>query len=335
MSISQVKEKLKNDPDLIVNILEKLGCHEINHYNTKEIRCALPDGETNTSVQVMLDDNITCNVYSRSTYSGGSIIDFAGFIKKIVFSKSLQWLCKELGIDYVYNPTQECETYKYFKKFKDKKDNIIEHEMLDENLLKQYKNQIIKSWLDEGIGVNTQTKYEVKYDAKSNRIIFPVRDDFGNLINIKGRTCYENYKDLGMRKYTHFYPLGNNDVLFGLHLNRDYILNQNEVILFEAEKSVMKCDSYGVYNTLSVGTHTINDYQIPKILKLKCNVVVAFDKDVSHNELLIETQKLNKFTNVYIIKDKNNLLDISKKDSPIDKGLNIWNQLYKEKVKII
>lgn len=334
LSISQVKEKLKSNPDLIVSVLEKLGCHNINpSRNQKEIRCALPDAHNDSSIQILLDNNITCNVYSRADYDGGSIIDFIAYIKKIKFSLALQWLCKQLGIDYTYEPVQECETFKYFKKFSRHISQPKLHDILDKSILNQYKKQKIKSWLDEGINETTQQKYEVMYDSKSNRIVFPIYDDNKNLINIKGRTCYPNYKELGIKKYIHYYTVGTPDILFGMWFNRQSIINLKEVILFEAEKSVMKCDSLGIYNVLSVGTHTITEYQIPKLLQLHCDIVIAFDKDVTYKELIKQANKLNKYTNVYIIWDKNNLL--GEKDAPIDKGLEVWEQLYNERVKII
>jgi DNA primase len=242
-------------------------------------------------------------------------------------------LCKELNINYEYVPIQECETYKYLKQFRVRKNDIQPHEILDEKILNQFKPIPIQSWIEEGINIDTQRKYEVRFDDKSNRIVFPIRDEFGNLINIKGRTCYKNYKDLGVKKYIHYYPVGIPDYLFGLHYNKPSILKKGEIIIFEAEKSVFKCDSLGIYNVVAAGTHFITDYQIPKLLQLHCNIVIAFDNDVEHKELMKQVDKIKRYTNVYIVQDKVGLL--GEKDAPIDKGINIWQQLYDEKVRIV
>jgi len=44
---------------------------------------------------------------------------------------------------------------------------------------------------------------------------------------------------------------------------------------------------------------------------------------------------LKRFVNVYIIEDKGNLLGGAlHKNSPVDLGLEVWNELYKSKTKI-
>jgi DNA primase len=191
----------------------------------------------------------------------------------------------------------------------------------------------IQSWVEEGINIDTQRKYEVRFDDKSNRIVFPIRDEYGQLINIKGRTYYPNYKDLGVKKYIHYYPVGTPDYLFGMHHNKESIFNIGELIIFEAEKSVFKCDSLGICNAVAAGTHFITDCQVPKLLQLHCDIVIAFDKDVDYKELMNQVNKIKKYTNVYIIEDKIGLL--GEKDAPIDKGFETWHKLYNEKVRII
>jgi DNA primase len=333
--VSQVKEKLKSNPDLIVNLLEKLGCHQITMNDKKnEIRCALPDGETNTSLQVMINDNITCNVYSRGSYPGGDIITLVQFIKKYKFIPALQWLCKEMQIEYdgTFETLEESKVFKLLKNYREKNMKEIIHPILDESLLMQYKNQIIQEWMDEGISTETQKKYEVKLDTKGNRIVFPIRNEENELVNIKGRTCIQNFKELGIKKYRYYYKLFENDLLYGLNYNKQNINICKEAILFESEKSVMKADSYKIYNTLALSTNSINYHQLRKLLQLKCNIVLALDKDVPYKDIIEEANKLKKFTNTYIIFDKNNLLN--KKDSPIDKGLEVWTQLYNERMRV-
>ena len=52
-SKDQVKDRLYNNTDELIRILENLGCHHINpHYGYEEIRCALPDGVTINSVSI-------------------------------------------------------------------------------------------------------------------------------------------------------------------------------------------------------------------------------------------------------------------------------------------
>lgn len=328
-----IKERLFNNPILIKGILEKLGFHKIRELNN-EIRAALPDGNNWTSTVVKLNENLSTYIYSRNDYDGTDIISLVQYIKKMNFRQAIEWLCLELGIDYNNNDIEiklESSSYKIFKMFEKRGSENIIHEILDEEILKQYEDRIIQEWLDEGISEETQCKFEVKFDSKTNRIVFPIRDENGNLINIKGRTCFSNYKELGIPKYIYYYKLGTNDILYGLYQNRNSI--QDILIIVEGEKSVMKFDSLGINNVVAVGTHTINKYQLDKILALKCReVVIAFDKDVQYKELIEEAKKLSRYVNVSIIYDTNNYLD--EKDAPIDQGILVWEELFERRIPI-
>lgn len=335
MDISQVKLKLLENPDLLICLLEKLGCEKISDKYLDQIRCSLPNGDNPTSIRIKLNENLTCAVFSRSDFEGGDIFSLIQYIKKISFNKSLIWVSKILNVDNIHYIMQNKNgVYSFLKNFKLKdKKNIVPHKIFDENILNKYDNKICQEWLNEGISKKTQNKYNVLYDNKANRIIYPIRNYNGDIINIKGRTCDAEYKEKGIRKYTYYYTVGNFDILFGLNFNYHDIISSKELIIVEAEKSVMKFDSVGIHNVIAVCTHSLYIYQIKKILSLKCkNIILAFDNDVTKEENNKTINQLRKFVNVYIIKDQFHLLD--EKDSPIDKGVNVWNKLYAEKILI-
>ena len=336
MRIQDIKDKLRNNIDLLINILEKLGCHKLNTSFKNELRGAVPGGNTTTSLQVVLDDNLTCNIYSRADYPGGDIFALIQFFNGYNFMKSLIWVCKELNLNYDNLDYIESEVYKYLKKYKlkNKIHDLTESIILDETILHRYKKIPIESWRKEGVNDITQLKYQVMYNPKDNRIVFPIRDEIGRLLSIKGRTQYPNYDELGIPKFIYYYPVKNNKLLFGLYHNKQYIKEENEIIITEAEKSVMKFDSLGIFNAVSVGTNKILDSQLEKILSLQCkNLIIAFDKDVSYKNLVNEAKKANRYINVYIIHDKDNLLNV--KDAPIDCGIDVWKELYENKIKIV
>lgn len=63
-SKDQVKDRLYNNTDELIRILENLGCHHINpHYGYEEIRCALPDGVTINSVSIRHTPYLPCHIY--------------------------------------------------------------------------------------------------------------------------------------------------------------------------------------------------------------------------------------------------------------------------------
>lgn len=327
----------------MIFILESLGCHKINpNFGKDELRCALPDGETPTSVSVRLDEFLGCYVFSRGDYDRyeiKDIITLVQFVLNISFEQAVLWLCNKLEIEHVKNYTvsQELTIINEIKKKEraKKKNEHVEviHEILDNKILNKYCKEYVKEWVDEGISCDIQDKYGIRIDKDRMRYLIPIYDEYNNLISIKGRGYMPNIKELNISKYIYYYKLGVNDILFGLNFNKQNIIKRKELVIFEGEKSVMKADSYGYNWCVSVGKNGINPHLLNKILTLRYNVVIAFDKDVDISKVYIEARKLNMFTNVYAVIDKCGYLD--KKDAPVDKGKEVWDKLYSEKRRIV
>lgn len=75
-------------------------------------------------------------------------------------------------------------------------------------------------WEEEGISHQSMDKFQVRYDPLSNRLVFPIRNPNGDIINICGRTLDPAYKEKKLRKYTYFQPMGTLDTIYGLWENR-------------------------------------------------------------------------------------------------------------------
>jgi DNA primase len=256
------------------------------------------------------------------------------------FYQAVGWLCSKLNISYNYKTNNICEIElaTELRKLRNKKNRInlfkIEHEILPIETLDKYKPFVIEEWENEGITKDIQKKYMIHIDEYKKRWLIPIFDDQNNLISIKGRSYLPNIKELDIPKYWYYYKIGYNDILFGLNFNKSNIEHKNEIILFEGEKSVMKADAYGYNWCCSVGKCGINPNIKKKILELKCDVVIAFDKDVPSSSIYKEANKISAFTNVYAIFDKDNLLDINNKESPVDKGKDTFDILYNSKTRI-
>ena len=134
-----------------------------------------------------------------------------------------------------------------------------------------------------------------------------------------------------------YYPVGDLDYLQGFCFKKDIIQQYKEIIIFESLKSVMKLDSYGQPNSVSSETSELTIFQVKAIIGLHCDVVIAFDNDVSLEKILDKEtiQLLMRFVNVYVVIDQKGLLGkVSDKNSPVDKGKDIWNRLYQTKIKL-
>jgi DNA primase len=262
----------------------------------------------------------------------GSIIQFIMMYQKMKFPQVIEYLIKYTKFD-ISQIKQEPELVKFLKQFNRKsKLKEVQHDILPLDTMNQFQQIPIYEWLQEGIEQDVMDKYQVRFDDKGKRAVFPIFDIDGNIINIKGRSLYDNYKELGLNKYIYYYPLGSNDFLYGLNFKKDIINSKNEVICVEGEKTVWHVEGWGINNVVALCTSHINEYQLRLLLELKCDITIAFDKGVLINDIKEQCKILNKFTNVYVMYDTEGLLQ--DKDSPCDRGLDIWNRLYTNKIKL-
>lgn len=277
--------------------------------------------------------------YCFGCKKGGDIIDFCQDYLNMTYEQAINYLGSEVGISTV--KTKISPTVRYLRKSTRKRKNkqIPEpHKILDKSVLSDFERRKITKWIEEGIPQSIMDYYMVMYDKESNRIVYPVFDNSGNLINVKGRTLFDNYKDYNIPKYMNYYPVGDLDYFQAFCFKKKKILDRSkEVIIFESLKSVMKLDSFGIYNSISSETSQINIFQVRELVQLHCDVVIAFDSDVSLEEIKKKDtiQLLCHFTNVYVVYDSNGLLGgKTEKNSPVDKGKEIWEELYKQRIKI-
>lgn len=180
-------------------------------------------------------------------------------------------------------------------------------------------------WRQEGISDISLDKFQVYYDSFSNRLVYPIRSVDGKIINVGGRTLDSQWKEKKLRKYTYFKQWGELNTIYGLAENMDSIREKREIILFEGCKSVLLADTWGIHNTGAILTSHLNPNQMKILIQLGCKVVFALDKEVCiRNDYNI--RRLKQFVRVEYIWDKRDLLD--DKDSPVDKGQEIWKELY-------
>lgn len=270
---------------------------------------------------------------------GGDILTWLMFYEDLDFEGAVHKLEELTGS--TLKPTTTASSVKVFQSLGQiyQRPPVIEREILPDTYLDQFEIPPAgepHEWLADGISPEMIRRFNIRIDTKSNRIVYPVYDADDNLISVKGRTRFENYKTLGITKYINYKKIGTTDFFQGMHENRDYILRKNSVIIVEGLKSVMLLSGWGYNNSVSAETSKINDNQIKALLRLDISdVTLAFDKDITFSAAMIEGRKLSKFMNTYIIYDNNGLLGpAEEKCSPPDKGYDVWERLYNERMRI-
>lgn len=277
--------------------------------------------------------------YCFSCGKGGGIISFLVNFEHLPFDDAVAKAARIAGKDL--SKMCKSETYRFLNNLKRNRSihsEPVKHEILDESEMNAYEYGRVDEWLDEGIHQDMIDKFGVKIDRWANRIVYPVRDIYGRLINIKGRTRYPNYKQLKLMKYINYRKIGCMDYFQSLDITLPFVNEKGEIIIFESVKSVMKAYQWGYKNCASAEKHTLTEEQIRLLIKLHVDVVLAYDSDISYwsNEVKNNIDLLKRFTNVFIIDDRNGLLGgAESKNSPVDIDLDTWQILYESKRKII
>lgn len=274
--------------------------------------------------------------FDYSSGIGGNLFTFVRYYERCGSKMAVEILKKYAGVegdveivDRNMSATAVCKKFRPPKKTEKAEANAV----LDDDVMAMYENRPDKLsvWEDEGISMDTLKRWQVKYDAFSDRIVYPIRDMSGKIVNIGGRTLEPRWKEMNMRKYSYFYKWGTLRTIFGAYENMDNIIEKKEIILFEGCKSVLIADTWGIKNTGAILTSHLNPHQMKILAGLGCRVVFALDKDVDitqdHN-----INRLKNYVRVEYLFDRDGLLD--QKDAPVDRGIEVFNKLYERRLRL-
>ena len=272
--------------------------------------------------------------YDYSSGIGGNVFTFTKYYFHCSTTEAVNKLKEYAGEDGEISYRREkLDATRVFMQFSPKKRMRKESAgvILPPDTMEKYeiRPEKLEIWRDEGISDASMEKFQVRYDSFSDRIVYPIRNPSGDIVNIGGRTLDPHWKDKKLRKYTYFYHWGTMDTIYGLAENLDDILKCHEIILFEGCKSVLMADSWGIHNCGALLTSHLNPNQLKLLVKLGCRVVFALDKDVDirkdHN-----IKKLKQYCRVDYLCDRDGLLE--EKDSPVDRGEEVFRRLYERRV---
>lgn len=323
-----------------INLLEYAGnAYDFRKRGADSYACSCP---RHTDITPSLFITPSKNLFHCfSCGVSGNIINWMMTFESLSFQKAVEKLSQLAGIDL--NSLKQCEAMSLYKAMYQMRQNrecnkaSQSREILKPSSIEQYINEIPEEWEQEGIHPAILKKYNIRIDTTGNRIVYPIYDANGELIGFKGRTRIKQYKELGIKKYQNYQKIGTTDFFVGMKENVDSIKQHDTVIIFEGIKSGMKVESWGKCDFwLASETSCLNEAQIRILIQMHIkNVIIAYDNDVPLAKIRKQTKKLQRFTNVYAIYDRNKLLgDKSEKLSPCDKGEEIWSRLLKEKLKL-
>ena len=343
MLAKELEEYLSSNPNEIEKILEELGFGKILNRG-RYISACVPNFNNASGFSILIE-NLYCKSFTTNfSFNGGHLFDLVAHMKGYTsFGDTMRWCHKILGLKYEYNGKKEDNTPKdsildFFKKYKTKpnKKSTKEKELrfyTDEEIFGMYVRCPYAGWIKEGITAKTQEQFSIGYHFDSKRVVIPHRYwKTGEIIGLIGRTICsdEEIEYFDIPKYFPIISYKKRCNLYGLWENRQYIEEAKEIIIFEAEKSVLKMASKGIRNCVSVGSHDLSDEQVKILIGLNVNIVLAYDEDVPLEFMEDEAKKFKGLRNVSIVINQYDVL--KDKESPADATLKIWEALYKRRI---
>lgn len=273
--------------------------------------------------------------YDYSSGIGGNLFRFIMEIRHCNSAEVVSEMARYAGFDgKVIMPREKMAATIDCKKYMRKKptEKISKATILPDNFMERYTRnpEKLAAWEAEGISKESMERFQVRYDEFSDRLVYPIRNPAGRIVNIGGRTLDPDWKAKELRKYCYFYSWGTMDTIYGLAENMQYFLEKKEIILFEGCKSVLIADSWGIKNVGALLTSHLNGAQMKLLAKLGCRVVFALDKEIDVRKDK-NIQKLKQFVNVETVFDVDNLL--SDKDAPVDRGIDTFLNVYRNRKK--
>jgi len=318
-----------------INLSEYVGKYVDLRYHGKNYVGLCPFHKEDTPSFIVNTDEKYCHCFGC-----GISCDIIGFVQSyhsMTFNEAIKHLSEYSGI----TPTSRLvplvlDTINSFTE-KENKGTPLKQRILKDTCLDGLTFDPIKEWTEEGISKEVLLTHKVGYDKVSNTIAFPIYDNDGNIISLKHRTLDKDYKIKKMPKYVYTMKIGTLTSFYWFFQNLKHIKELEEMIIVESEKSVMKLETWGIFNAVASMTSDLSEEQISLLIKTSGvkNIVVAFDKDKKINKIKQVFRPLRAYKNIYIVRDYDDeeaLLEA--KDSPCDKGLAVWKELYETRERI-
>lgn len=332
--INDIKERLLDEPQKITELLEHFGFEHISLLHN-EIRCAR-DSDGGPNISMRLQNNEWCNITDFARGYKGDIFSFISQEKNVAFREVLQTTKKILNLDDYWEPKKSRQLFGgiYNRVCRQSEYNPKTY---DEDILNSYQRRGNLLWLKDNITLEAQKFYDVHFNVVENSIIFPWRDCYGSIIAVKSR--HNGDPPEGMSKY--YYPIGGNisASLFNYSHCYEHLYN-NDVYVFESEKSCMIAWGRGIKNTVAIGSNSLSPAQCKLLLQLQPKTIyLMLDSELDLAETKKNADLIRKYAAMRSVSikfwDWRDSLEVGEKSSPMDGTMENWNYILNNEMKDI
>lgn len=326
--LEDIKKRLIEQPEHIVRLLELFSFHKIRLRNN-EIRCAFEENTNPTAIVIRLNDNDALFVKDYEKNYSYDLFNYIIKSKGYSFKEVINAVKVELGIDNIYSYKRSTGIFGGLCNKMCRSDSQMEVKTYSESILNQYQMVPNERFLNDGISLETQNKFQIGYDVNSQRITIPIRTPYGELAAIKGRANYE--LEEFEPKYLFLAQGPMSQLLYGFYENYDTLLD-GDVKVFESEKSVLMLDSMGKHDGVAIGSNSLSATQAKLLLSLNPrSITFMLDEGLPIENTLKNIETLKTFCRLREVEikyfDWRDSLSLPSKAAPVDCGQETYEYI--------
>ena len=275
--LKEIKKELLDNPEKLKELLEYFNFYNV-HIHQSYISFGRAQDTSKKSIVVRLEKNDYLYVTDYARNISKDLFSYISEQRLVDFKDIIGVVRNILGVDDfgLFN-----ESRGIFGGFYEKIRKRSEYSVrtYDESILDKYIPLANKRFVDDNISIAAQQFFGIRYDVESQGIVIPIHNQIGELIGAKIRCNYE-VQD-GEMKYYYLIPCQASQTLYGYSQNYNYLTN-NIIYIYEAEKSIMQCFSYGIRNCVALGSGSISRKQVRMLLELNPKKII-FMHDVGYD----------------------------------------------------
>lgn len=209
--------------------------------------------------------------------------------------QSMKWICELLKIPFEFKDDRkpkndifnwQAQLKPYVKEIQTE----LEYEVYDKKILRYFEHKHHESWLEYGISAETMDKYKIRWYPYRQQIVIPCINKDGDMIGIRIRNMNPNipvkYMPLQLLDGTE-YGFPTRGFMYGENFNSDEIRRTKEAWIVEAEKSVLKSDTWfrEESKTLGLYSHELQKEKITYLVSLGVEALyIMIDSDFYYTD---------------------------------------------------
>ncbi len=299
-----------------------------NGYQVRGI-CPLHHGDNPTAFAIRYKDDSGMPCFRWECHTkcckSGDIIDYVREIYSVSFNSAMSWLSDLFHMDrnvFTKINTGDFLDAKDVAKFNADINRIkhtaeVDPENFDININENFVNTCVSRrnqyFSNRGYTEEVLDMYDVgfcpEYCSPSSwrhspsggaRVTIPIRDQYGELCGMSGRTMKTSCTEGD--KYKNLHGTRRGFTLYGLDVAEKYIAEKKSIILTEGYADVWRAWMHGKRNTVGVMGTKLTSHQTKLILSRANTVAIAMDNDKAGREAEARiAEKLKDFVTLYHI----------------------------------